>query len=114
MNASVRHVGVGSITQRPSRTRTFLRHVVEMTVAMMLGMCVLGMAFRGIHLAVFGSGFDAAWQRTHRACGIRDDLQHDAADGRLDAPPRPQLGTRRRDGSRDGRPRARAASGCSG
>jgi hypothetical protein len=33
-----------------------------MTVAMMLGMCILGMAFRGIHLAVFGSGFDAAWK----------------------------------------------------
>jgi hypothetical protein len=33
-----------------------------MTVAMMLGMCILGMAFRGIHLAVFGSGFDAAWR----------------------------------------------------
>jgi hypothetical protein len=32
-----------------------------MTVAMLLGMCVLGAAFRGIHLAVFGSGFDEAW-----------------------------------------------------
>jgi hypothetical protein len=32
-----------------------------MTAAMLLGMCVLGMAFRGIHLAVFGSGFDKAW-----------------------------------------------------
>lgn len=32
-----------------------------MTGAMPLGMCVLGMAFRGVHLAVFGSGFDEAW-----------------------------------------------------
>jgi len=62
MNTSVRRVGVSSITHRPSRTRTFLRHLLEMTVAMMLGMCILGMAFRGIHLAVFGSGFDAAWR----------------------------------------------------
>ena len=32
-----------------------------MTVAMLLGMAVLGMTFRAIHLAVFGTGFDAAW-----------------------------------------------------
>jgi hypothetical protein len=43
MNTSVRHVGVSSITHRPSRARTFLRHLLEMTVAMMLGMCILGM-----------------------------------------------------------------------
>lgn len=35
---------------RGSRTRRFARHAVEMTAAMMLGMVVLGMAFRGIHL----------------------------------------------------------------
>lgn len=29
---------------------------------MMLGMIVLGAAFRGLHLAVFGTGFDDAWQ----------------------------------------------------
>jgi flagellar biosynthetic protein FliP len=40
-----------------------LRHLLEMTVAMMLGMAVLGMAFREIHLALFGSGFDSAWHR---------------------------------------------------
>ena len=28
-----------------------------------LGMCVLGAAFREIHVAVFGSGFDDAWHR---------------------------------------------------
>jgi hypothetical protein len=39
----------------------FLRHALEMTVAMMLGMCVLGAAFREIHVAVFGTGFDRAW-----------------------------------------------------
>jgi hypothetical protein len=41
--------------------RTFLRHLLEMTVAMMLGMSVLGMAFREIHVALFGTGFDSAW-----------------------------------------------------
>ena len=43
------------------RTRRFLRHALEMTVAMMLGMVVLGMAFRQLHLALFGTGFDDAW-----------------------------------------------------
>jgi hypothetical protein len=62
MNMSVRHLGVGFATRRSSRTRAFLRHLLEMTVAMMLGMCVLGMAFRGVHVAVFGSGFDEAWR----------------------------------------------------
>jgi hypothetical protein len=61
MNTSIRQVGVGFATRRSSRTRTFLRHLLEMIVAMMLGMCILGMAFRGIHLAVFGSGFHEAW-----------------------------------------------------
>ncbi len=46
---------------RGGRTRQFLRHLLEMTLAMMLGMCILGMAFRGIHLALFGTGFDDAW-----------------------------------------------------
>jgi hypothetical protein len=32
-----------------------------MTVAMMLGMCILGVAFRFIHVALFGTGFDALW-----------------------------------------------------
>jgi hypothetical protein len=40
-----------------------LRHVLEMTVAMMLGMAILGMAFREIHVALFGTGFDSAWHR---------------------------------------------------
>jgi hypothetical protein len=39
----------------------FSRHLLEMIISMMLGMCVLGMAFRQIHLAVFGTGFDNAW-----------------------------------------------------
>jgi hypothetical protein len=45
------------------RRRTFLRHLAEMVIAMMLGMCILGMAFRGIHTALFGGGFDAAWRQ---------------------------------------------------
>ena len=36
---------------------------------MMLGMCVLGMTFRAIHLAVFGTGFDAAW-RAHTELAV--------------------------------------------
>jgi hypothetical protein len=40
--------------------KSFMRHLLEMTVAMMLGMCVLGMAFREIHVALFGTGFDNA------------------------------------------------------
>lgn len=40
-----------------------MRHLLEMMLAMMLGMCVLGMAFRQVHLAVFGTGFDSAWHR---------------------------------------------------
>jgi hypothetical protein len=57
---SVIHIGARSRT--PGRSATsFMRHLLEMTAAMLLGMCVLGMAFRGLHLAVFGSGFDEAW-----------------------------------------------------
>jgi flagellar biosynthetic protein FliP len=47
--------------ERGSRTGTFIRHLLEMTLVMMLGMCVLGMAFRAIHVALFGTGFDDAW-----------------------------------------------------
>jgi hypothetical protein len=32
-----------------------------MTVAMIVGMVVLGMTFRAIHVGVFGTGFDEAW-----------------------------------------------------
>jgi hypothetical protein len=58
---TVSNFGARSATHGRSGTRSFLRHLLEMTGAMLLGMCVLGMAFRGIHLAVFGSGFDQAW-----------------------------------------------------
>lgn len=58
---SIIHIGAHSRTPGRSGTRSFLRHLLEMTAAMLLGMCVLGLAFRGIHLAVFGSGFDEAW-----------------------------------------------------
>jgi len=43
-------------------SRRFLRHFVEMLVVMMLGMGVLGVAFRELHVLLFGSGFDAAWR----------------------------------------------------
>ena len=50
-------------TDRVRRARTFVRHLLEMTVAMMLGMAILGMVFREIHVALFGTGFDNAWHR---------------------------------------------------
>jgi len=45
-----------------TRTRRFLRHLLEMVGVMMLGMCVLGAAFGAFHEFVFGSGFAAAWR----------------------------------------------------
>jgi peptidoglycan biosynthesis protein MviN/MurJ (putative lipid II flippase) len=42
--------------------RPFIRHVLEMTTAMVLGMAILGMTFREIHVLAFGTGFDDAWQ----------------------------------------------------
>jgi hypothetical protein len=42
--------------------RRFLRHFAEMLVVMMVGMGVLGVAFRELHVLLFGSGFDAAWR----------------------------------------------------
>lgn len=54
---------IASAAKPHGRTFWFLRHLLEMTVAMMLGMCVLGFAFREIHIALFGAGFDEAWHR---------------------------------------------------
>ena len=54
---------------RGPRTRHFLRHFGEMFLAMILGMMVLGMAFRAIHIALFGTGFADAW-RTHTALAV--------------------------------------------
>ena len=45
-------------SEHAGETRAFWRHVLEMTGVMILGMMVLGMTFRFIHLAVFGTGFD--------------------------------------------------------
>jgi hypothetical protein len=54
----------GSLTDwHGKRARRFLRHLLEMVVAMMLGMTVLGAAVRGLHGLLFGGGFDAAFQR---------------------------------------------------
>jgi hypothetical protein len=47
---------------RSRSTRAFVRHFLEMLVVMMLGMCVLGGAFRGLHVLFFGNGFAAAWR----------------------------------------------------
>jgi hypothetical protein len=48
-------------SDRWRRRRRFLRHALEMTGAMVLGMVVLGMAFRQLHIALFGTGFEDAW-----------------------------------------------------
>jgi hypothetical protein len=45
---------------RRRRRRRFLRRAGEMTVAMLLGMVVLGMTFRQLHIALFGTAFDDA------------------------------------------------------
>lgn len=51
------------------RTHAFLRHFGEMFLVMILGMCLLGMLFRGIHIALFGAGFADAW-RTHTELAV--------------------------------------------
>jgi hypothetical protein len=51
-----------SLGSHGMRTRPFLRHLLEMIVVMMLGMCVLGAAFGAFHELAFGSGFAAAWR----------------------------------------------------
>jgi hypothetical protein len=98
-----------SAGDREHRLGTFLRHLVEMTVAMMLGMCILGMAFRGIHTALRGR-VRRRLASAHGDGRVRDDVQHDVADGALDASPRPHLGALRRDGRRD--VLARASGAC--
>ena len=40
----------------------FSRHLLEMIVVMMLGMCVLGAAWGAFHEIVFGSAFADAWR----------------------------------------------------
>ena len=59
--ANIIHPRALAETQLGRGTGTFLRHAFEMTVAMIVGMAVLGMTFRAIHIAVFGTGFDKAW-----------------------------------------------------
>lgn len=51
------------LDQRQSgKALRFLRHLFEMLVVMMLGMCVLGGAFGVLHLLLFGSGYAEAWR----------------------------------------------------
>ena len=40
----------------------FIGHFFEMLVVMMLGMCVLGGAFSGLHNLLFGSSFADTWR----------------------------------------------------
>jgi hypothetical protein len=53
-----------SVLDRPQDRRVwrFLRHLLEMIVVMMLGMCVLGAAWGAFHQLVFGSAFADAWR----------------------------------------------------
>lgn len=41
--------------------RRFVLHFFEMVGVMTVGMCVLGVAFRQLHILLVGSGFAAAW-----------------------------------------------------
>ena len=66
---AVIHASAISESARGPQLKMFSRHVVEMTVAMLLGMAVLGTAFRAFHLAVFGTGFDDAWHE-HTALAV--------------------------------------------
>ena len=47
---------------RDKKARRFLRHLLEMIVVMMLGMCVLGAAWGAFHQIVFGSAFADGWR----------------------------------------------------
>jgi hypothetical protein len=49
------------LDQAQGTRRRFVRHFFEMVGVMMLGMIVLGMAMREVHVLLFGSGFAAAW-----------------------------------------------------
>ena len=53
-----------SVLDQPQDRRVwrFLRHLLEMVVVMMLGMCVLGAAWGAFHELVFGSAFADAWR----------------------------------------------------
>ena len=47
---------------RGKKAWRFLRHLLEMLVVMMLGMCALGAAFGELHVLLFGSGYADAWR----------------------------------------------------
>ena len=53
-----------SVLDQPQaeRRRRFVRHLLEMIVVMMLGMCVLGAAWGAFHEIVLGSAFADAWR----------------------------------------------------
>jgi O-antigen/teichoic acid export membrane protein len=50
------------IGSRSALTGRFVRHLLEMIVVMMLGMCALGVAWGAFHEVVFGSAFADAWR----------------------------------------------------
>jgi hypothetical protein len=57
------HGHAASGTDRRQGVRLFLRHAFEMTASMLIGMAVLGAAFRQIHVLAFGAGLDDLWHK---------------------------------------------------
>jgi flagellar biosynthetic protein FliP len=57
-------VGIEIVLDQPQGRKgfRFLRHLLEMIIVMMIGMCVLGAAFTELHVLAFGSGFADAWR----------------------------------------------------
>jgi hypothetical protein len=47
---------------RSGPRRRFVRHLLEMILVMMLGMCVLGAGFGELHVLLFGSGSAGVWR----------------------------------------------------
>jgi hypothetical protein len=62
MREDIVEVQPAQVHRQERKRRHFLRHLLEMVVVMMLGMCILGAAFREFHILVFGTGFAAAWR----------------------------------------------------
>ena len=55
-------MGIGLVLDQAQGTkRRFVRHFFEMVGVMTLGMFVLGVGFRQLHILLFGTGFAAAW-----------------------------------------------------
>ena len=86
--------------------RTFIRHYIEMLIAMVFGMFVLGIPVAGL-LGVAGVDV-SAWETDHaRADAARHGVHDERPHGRVDALPRPWLGARLGDDRGDVHPELR-------